>query len=178
MSQTVTVLAPVANNHSPPRPVAPRPPRLQGLRPAVLENSKPNAQALMEFMVEGLSRRHGMAPVLVTHKGVTLPPSQATVARLRENADFVLVGTGDCGSCTAWTVRGAAVLEEAGVPTVSIGTHEFAAQFREEADRIGMPDLAYVSVEHPLGGVKEPGVFARAEEALDRLEAQVLGTGA
>ena len=51
---TITVLTPFTSVYVPEKPMAPRPASLKGLRPGILENSKPNAQLLMEAWVEGL----------------------------------------------------------------------------------------------------------------------------
>lgn len=167
---TVRVLAPLANVYTPPKVQPPRPASLQGLRPGILENSKANAQLLMERMVEGLRQRADLGVLTIGHKGVTLPPSSATLAQLKKECDFVLVGTGDCGSCTAWTVRAAVMLEEAGVPVVAVGTRVFEEQFHKEASQLGMPGLRCLFVEHPLGGLRESAVRTRAESAIEGLE--------
>jgi len=172
---TIRILAPVANTYTPPKPRPPRPSALTGLRPGVLENSKYNAQLLMETMVAELSARVGFKPVTVGHKGVQLPPNRDTIALLKENCDFVLVGTADCGSCTAWTVRAAVILEEHGIPTIGIGSDAFEGLFRQEAEQLGMGSLEFVYVEHPLGGLREPAVKAKAHTTVDKLEAAILG---
>lgn len=171
---TVQVLSPVGSTWTPPKKRPPRPTALAGLRPGILENSKANAQLLMEAMVELLGTAHGLAPVTIGHKGVTLPPSSKTVAMLKESCDFVLVGTGDCGSCTAYTVRAAVILEEAGLPTVGVGTEIFAEQFHREAAQLGMADIPFVAVEHPLGGLRPDAVRKRAATVLQRLESALL----
>ena len=177
MTGTVRVLAPLANTYAPPKLRPPRPSKLEGLRPGVLENSKQNAQVLMEAMIEGLRGRVTLGPLTIGHKGVTLPPSQRTIDLLKENCDFVLVGTGDCGSCTAWTVRAAVMLEEAGVPTVGIGSDIFEEQFRKEAAQLGMTGMEFVFVEHPLGGLREEAVREKAKTTIDGLEQALLGCG-
>lgn len=160
------VLTPFTNAFTPLKPTAPRPVSLDGLRPGILENSKPNAQLLMEAWVEGLREKFALGELTIGHKAVTTPPSKATLDLLQQNCDFVLVGTGDCGSCLAWTVRSAVALEARGIPTVCAGSHVFEEQFKLEAANCGMPDVRFVFVEHPLGGVREAGVRAKAAATL------------
>ena len=175
MSATVRVFAPQSNTYTAPKGRPARPKSLAGLRPGILENSKHNAQLLMEAMIEGLRERAQMEPLTVGHKGVTTPPSKETIELLKENCDFVLVGTGDCGSCTAWTVRAAVLLEEHGIPTVGIGSDVFEEQFRKEAEQLGMTGLEFVFVKHPLGGLREPVVRTKAATTIDAVEAALLG---
>src|SRR6201989_2876492 len=152
---TIRVVTPFTDVYVPEKPMAPRPQSLAGLRPGILENSKPNAQLLMEAWVEGLREQFPLGELTIGHKAVTTPPSRETLDLLQANCDFVLVGTGDCGSGLAWTVRSAVALEERGIPTVCAGSHVFEEQFKLEAANSGMPKLRFVFVEHPLGGVKE-----------------------
>ena len=158
----VRVLTPFTNVHTPLKPMAPRPASLEGLRPGIVENSKPNAQLLMETWIEELRDHAALGELTIGHKAVSVPPSRELLQQMKENCDFVLVGTGDCGSCLAWTVRTAVLLEELGVPTVCAGSHVFEEQFKLEAAHSGMPDLKFVFVQHPLGGVKPDGVRAKA----------------
>lgn len=175
MAATVRVYAPLVNTYAPPKKRPPRPESLKGLRPGVLENSKYNAQLLMESMVLGLTETFGLKPVTIGHKGVQLPPSKETIELLRDNCDFVLVGTADCGSCAAWTVRSAVILEEHGIPTVGVGSDVFEELFRQEAEQLGMRGLEFVYVEHPLGGLREGAVRVKAKTTLDKLESAILG---
>jgi hypothetical protein len=172
---TVRVLAPLVNTYTPPKPRPARPTSLKGLRPGILENSKHNAQLLMEAVVEGLREREpSLGSLAIGHKAVTLPPSQQTIEYLKQNADFVLVGAGDCGSCTAWTVRGAVMLEEAGIPTVGVGSDIFEKQFREEAKQLGMEGMEFVFVKHPLGGLRPDKVREKAKVTIEMIERALL----
>ncbi len=161
----IQVLSPFTNVHTPIKPMAPRPASLEGLRPGIIENSKPNAQLLMETWIEELRDHAALGELSLGHKSVNLPPSKELLEQMKANADFVIIGTGDCGSCLAWTVRTAVMLEELGIPTVCAGSHVFEEQFKLEAAHSGMPNLKFVFVQHPLGGVKPDGVRAKATAA-------------
>jgi hypothetical protein len=169
MSATIRVLAPLSNVYIPRKTGAPRPRALAGLRPGILENTKPNAQLLMEALIEGLHARVGLKAVTVAHKPISVPPKKAALEELQANCDFVLVGTADCGSCTAGTVRTAVMLEDLGIPTVSTGTDVFRRQFETEAELLGRPDLSLLCIPHPLGGLKASEVRHKARACIDEL---------
>jgi hypothetical protein len=54
------------------------------------------------------------------------------------------------------------VLEKEGVPTAVIGTDEFLSLGKLESRSRGLPDLPFVITKHPLGGLREPDVLAKA----------------
>jgi len=58
-------------------------------------------------------------------------------------------------------------LEAAGVATVLVATTSFAALARQVAAADGLPDARIAVVDHPLGGIGEADVVARAERAVD-----------
>ena len=58
-------------------------------------------------------------------------------------------------------------LEAMGRPTVLLATSRFADFARESAIGYGLPNARIVVVEHPLGGVAEPLIAARAAAAVD-----------
>ena len=60
-------------------------------------------------------------------------------------------------------------LEAAGRPTVVVTTTAFEALTRAVAERAELPDARIVVVEHPLGGISEDAVRARAEQAIDQV---------
>jgi hypothetical protein len=95
MTDFVRILEPTGYVHVVERSRAPRPVSLEGLRPGILENTKANARLLMETMVDALRDRLKLQPSSIGTKPVAGPPSAAVVATLRENSDFVVVGTSD-----------------------------------------------------------------------------------
>jgi hypothetical protein len=85
---------------SPPSPraaiLAPRPPRLEGLRIGLVENTKFNAEALLRKLAARLGGRYGMT---LAHTDRKRSPShevtEQAVAILRRQADVVVSGIGD-----------------------------------------------------------------------------------
>jgi hypothetical protein len=59
------------------------------------------------------------------------------------------------------------MLEQRGVPTVVMGTVEFATLAALEAKNRGIADLPVALVPHPLGGIAEKDVVAKADLAID-----------
>lgn len=58
------------------------------------------------------------------------------------------------------------MLEQRGVPTVVVGTFEFEALARLEAQNRGLAELPLALVPHPLGGIPEDEVLRKADLAL------------
>lgn len=95
MPETIAILDPQAHVAVREASAAPRLASLDGLRPGILENRKANARLLMETMVDGLRGRAGLGELVVGSKPVAGPPSQSTIDSLRNNADFLLIGSCD-----------------------------------------------------------------------------------
>jgi len=58
-------------------------------------------------------------------------------------------------------------LEAAGRPTVVVATTAFEALAREAARAYGLPDARIATVEHPIGGIGQEPLLARAEVLAD-----------
>lgn len=62
--------------------------------------------------------------------------------RLADNrVDVAVVAVGACGSCMPAVIRAAAVAEEAGVPTVAVGSSQFESLGRSVAEIMGVPKI-------------------------------------
>jgi hypothetical protein len=59
------------------------------------------------------------------------------------------------------------MLEQRGVPTVTMGTFEFEALARLEAENRGIANLPLALIPHPLGGIHEDEVVRKAALALE-----------
>ena len=164
--------------------LAPSPPSLAGLRIAVLDNGKPNAATVMTRAAETLAARTGATISLVTKKGphglsanAAIPCAPDIFERLLAEADVVITGTADCGSCTAYSVTDSIELEKAGKPAVVVTTARFEPIAATFAASFGLPETRTLVLPHPIGGTDEPTLHEWADGATDRL-ISLLTTGA
>jgi hypothetical protein len=156
--------------------LAPSPKSLAGLRIAVLDNGKPNADVVMGAAAEALARRTGATVALVTKKGprgasanAAVPCDADVFAEVVEAADLVITGAADCGSCTAYSVTDAIEFEKVGRPAVVATTTHFETVARTLSSSFGLPDTRLLVLPHPIGGTDEPTLERWAEAATDEL---------
>ena len=155
---------------------APNPASLAGLRIAVLDNGKPNAGTVMTRAAETLAARTGAEVSLVTKKGpqgqsanAAIPVADDIFERLLAEADVVITGAADCGSCTAYSVKDAIELEDAGIPAVVITTTKFEPVASTLSANFGLADTRRLVLPHPIGGTDEATLHAWADAAVDEL---------
>jgi len=151
-------------------------PSLVGTRIAVLDNGKPNANVVMSRAAETLAARVGATVSLVTKKGpggrsanAAIPCAEDIFERVVNEADIVITGAADCGSCTAYSVHDAIELEKAGRPAVVVTTTKFEPIARTMASSFGLPETRILVLPHPLGGTDEATLHTWADAATDRL---------
>jgi hypothetical protein len=150
------------------------PTTLAGLRIAVLDNGKPNAALVMTRLAESLAGRVGATVSVVTKKGpqgrsanAAIPCAPDIFERVLAEADLVITGTADCGSCTAYSVYDAIELEKAGRPAVVVTTTQFDPIARTMADHFGLGDVRRLVLPHPIGGTDPATLHAWADDAVD-----------
>lgn len=95
MQEMLEVLSPLGKIRAHPALPAERPGQLAGLRPGVVENQKHNARLLMESMVDGMREHIPLGTLTVGSKTSATPPRPRLVDLMRDNDDFILVGTCD-----------------------------------------------------------------------------------
>jgi len=156
--------------------LAPSPSSLAGLRIAVLDNGKPNADVVMTRAAESLAARTGADVSLVTKKGpqglsanAAIPCAPDIFDRLLAESDVVITGAADCGSCTAYSVTDAIELEKAGKPAVVVTTTKFAPIAETLAASFGLADTRRLVLPHPIGGTDKLTLHAWADAAVDEL---------
>ena len=156
--------------------LAPSPSSLAGLRIAVLDNGKPNAAVVMTRAAETLAARVGGKVTLVIKKGpegrsanAAIPCAPDVFERVVKEADLVLTGAADCGSCTAYSVVDAIELEKAGRPAIVVTTTKFRPIAETLSEQFGLKETRLLVLPHPLGGTDTPTLNDWADAATDRL---------
>jgi hypothetical protein len=151
----------------------------QGVRIAVLDNGKPNAVVVMTRAAEALAARTGARLSLVAKKGpggrsanAAVPCARDVFERVCAEADVVITGAADCGSCTAYSVHDTVELERCGIPTVLLTTTKFGPTVAALAAATGLPEIRTLVVDHPIGGVDRDTLHRRADAACDDLIAR------
>jgi hypothetical protein len=164
-----TVGAPAEAGGGPTR-LARRPAELAGLRLGLLVNTKRNADVFLEEVAAILAERHGTTTALTrTKPSIVHPAPPEMLDELRTGCDVVVVGVGDCGSCSASAVADGLQLEAAGIPAAVLCSDAFRVSADAMADLQGSPGYAYVTTPHPVASLSREGVRERAERALPEI---------
>lgn len=152
---------------------APRPRELTGLRVGLLENTKRNAAAFLDDVGALLTRTHGVASLVRrTKHNFALPLSDELLADLRRECDVVVIGVGDCGSCSASAVADGIALERSGIPTAVICTDAFVTTSQAMARAKGDPDYPFLRTAHPVANLDAAALAERAAHLLDDIVAR------
>jgi hypothetical protein len=154
------------------------PASLSGLRIAVLDNGKPNAATVLTLLADRLAERTGATLTVVTKKGpqgrtanAAIPVAEDIFELVVRDADVVLTGLADCGSCTAYSVHDAIELEKVGRPTVVVTTTRFEPVATTMSRSFGLADTRRLVLPHPLGGTDEATLRTWTDAASDELVA-------
>lgn len=99
-----------------------------------------------------------------TRTGKEGDAASAELASFVGQLDFAIVGLGNCGSCTQWTIKDAITAANAGVPTVAIVTQQFKDLAATLAGLGGRPDLRLEVLPYPLDTLPEEEVRQIAKE--------------
>ena len=156
--------------------LTPAPPTLSGLRIAVVDNGKPNTLLVLTRLAETLSSRTGTKVSLVTKKGpqgmsanAAIPCAPDIFERVVAEADLVITGMADCGSCTAYSVHDTIEFEKVGRPAVVVTTTRFEPITDTLASNFGLPGIRRLVLPHPVGGTDPDTLHEWADAAVDRL---------
>ncbi len=85
-------------------------------------------------------------------RNMSVPASGELVQRIALESDAVVLAYGHCGSCTAGVVQDGILLARAGVPVVVMVTQRFREEAAFLARALGIPDVPFVFLPHPVAG--------------------------
>ena len=85
-------------------------------------------------------------------RNMSVPASAELVQRIASECDAALLAYGHCGSCTAGVVQDGILLARAGVPVVLMVTQRFREEAAFLARALGIPDVPFVFLPHPVAG--------------------------
>lgn len=159
-----------------PRP-APRIADLGGTRIALLDNTKRNAAEILDAVGERIGQTESDVRLgRRTKTQFAQPLDAATLDELTSSFDVIVIGVGDCGSCSAASVADAIALENRGTPTAVIVTDVFEATARAMADLLGAEDFPFIVTPHPIANLTPDDIVERgdalAQPVISRLVAR------
>jgi hypothetical protein len=163
------------------RQAAPRAPRLaslQGKRVGLLINTKTNARPFLEEVGRLLEEKYDVALTRRTKVNFAVPEPEDVIKELAAEADVIITGVGDCGSCSAAAAADGVVLEAAGVPVAAIITESFIPTADAMAALRGAPGYKYATTAHPVAVLTEDKVKERAAQVLDDVVALLVAAPA
>jgi predicted DNA-binding protein (UPF0251 family) len=144
-------------------PIAVRPKQLDGLRLAILDNSKWNANKILRTSTAALEKSIKFAKVNYYVKGSFSKDAEPElIAEIAANNDLVLTAIGDCGSCCSCCIRDSVALERLGIPSAAIITTEFEKETVLTRIAIGMEGLIPVVIDHPVSSITQAEIESRA----------------
>jgi hypothetical protein len=144
-----------------------RRPTLAGARVGLLINTKQNARPFLLEVGRLLQEEYGVASVTQRTKlNFAVPEPEDVIKELAAEADVVVTGVGDCGSCSAAAAADGVVLEAAGLPAAVIVTDSFRATASKMAELRGAPGYQYATTAHPVAVLTEEQVKERAAQVV------------
>lgn len=146
-------------------PIAGRVKKLDGLRLAILDNSKWNANKILRTSTAALEQSVKFSKVnyYVKHS-FSKDAAPELIAEIAANNDIVLTAIGDCGSCCSCCIRDSVALEKLGIPSAAIITTEFERETELTRTAIGMTGLIPVVIDHPVSSITQAEVEVRAAQ--------------
>jgi len=158
---------------------APRPQTLDGLRVGLLGNTKRNADVILDAVGDALAERFQIADLVrLTKTQFAMPLPDELVEELVRECDVVVIGVGDCGSCSASAVADGITMEIAGVPAAVICTEAFETTSRAMAGLKNAPAYPFLLTPHPIANLSRDQIAERAGVIADGVVSRLLTGGA
>jgi hypothetical protein len=156
MSEPYVYLNPVA------KPTAPEEPYLPRLRPrgrtriARFPNLFADSAPFLADLAESLAPLlpNATFPYFDKRFGryMSTPASPELREQILAESDAVVLAYGHCGSCTSGVVHDGVLLARAGMPVAVLVTERFRDEAQFLARALGVPDLPFIFLPHPVAG--------------------------
>lgn len=155
---------------------APRPASLDGLRVALLGNTKRNADVILDAVGDELAARFDLAGLVrLTKTQFAMPLPDDLVEQLLRDSDVVVIGVGDCGSCSASAVADGITMEIAGLPAAVVCTDAFETTSRAMAGLKNAPEYPFLLTSHPIANLTPEQIAERAPEIAEQVVGRLVG---
>ena len=152
--------------------LAPRRAALSGVTVGLLENGKQNARLFLEEVAGVLRERYGVGEATLRRKEVfSAPAPPELVDEMSAESDVVVIGVGDCGSCSASAIADGVLFERHGTPAAVICSDAFVTTADAMAEVQDAPGYSYVTTPHPVAGLTPAQVHERAEQVAAQVAA-------
>jgi len=152
-------------------PIAARPNNLDGLRLAILDNSKWNANKILRGASAALRANITFAAVnYYVKQSFSKDAAPELIEQIARQNDIVLTAIGDCGSCCSCCIRDAVALEKLGIPSAAIITTEFVKETELTLQALGMPKFAPVVIDHPVSSLTQDEIERRVCQIKEQAE--------
>jgi hypothetical protein len=149
-------------------------PALTNARVGLLNNTKQNAAPLLAELGRLLARDYGATvSIQRTKHTIAFPVDEPLLKEIAAVSDVVIVGVGDCGSCSASAVADGIAFEREGLPAAVICSDAFEVTARAMAEVHGAADFEFLTTTHPVAVLNPDQVNARAAELLPAVLARV-----
>ena len=158
--------------------LAPRREELSGVTVGLLENGKQNAALFLQEVADILRERYGAGEAKLRRKeNFAQPAPPELIDQLSAESDLMVIGVGDCGSCSASAVADGVLFERHGTPAAVICSDAFKPTADAMAEVQGAPGYVYVTTPHPVAGLTPAQVRERAEAVAAEVAALLAGGG-
>jgi len=149
-------------------------PTLAGARVGLLNNTKKNAKEILAEVGRLLQEKYGaVVTIQRTKPHVAFPVDEPQLKEVAAVSDVVVVGVGDCGSCSASATADGILFEREGLPTAVIVTEAFEVTARAMAEVHGDKDFEFLLTEHPVAVLSPEQITERAEKLVDVVASRV-----
>jgi len=155
---------------------AERPKSLEGLRIALVDNTKFNSDVILQRVGDVLVSKYGAASYkLYRKRWPSVPATEEMLHDIKANCDVMVAGVGDCGSCSSGTVLDGILLEMRNIPSASIITHLFVNTSKAMSKQWGDPKYPFLVMEHPIANLSDDLLQQRVERIVPQIVELLLG---